>query len=156
MTIRELRDDETGLLKDLLYEAIYVPKRANPPPRSILERPDFAAYYEGFGSGPADNCLLAEVDGQVAGAVWARIMKDFGYVEADTPWLAIALYADYRNRGIGIALMRRMLERLKEQGHKQAVLSVHKANYAVRMYKSLGFRTIGEKGREYVMLRRLK
>ncbi len=155
MIIRELRDDETGLLKDLLYEAIFVPKKARAPGRSILEQPEFTAYYEGFGSGPADHCLVAEVDGRAAGAVWARIIEGFGYVEDGTPWLAIALYADYRGRGIGTALMRRMLERLKAQGYRQAVLSVHKANGAVRMYKALGFRTIGEKGREYVMLRRL-
>lgn len=155
MTIRELREDETGLLKDLLYEAIFVPPKAKPPGRALLERPEFRAYWEGFGSGSGDCCLLAEVDGRVAGAVWARRIPGFGYVEEGTPWLAIALYKAYRSRGIGTALMRGMLERLKLQGCRQAVLSVHKANYAVRLYKSLGFRTIGEKGREYVMLRRL-
>lgn len=154
MRIRELRDDENGLLKDLLYEAIFVPKNARAPHRSILERPEFAAYYQGFGSGSADNCLVAEVDGRVAGAVWTRIIDEFGCVEENTPWFAIALYAGYRNQGIGTALMRRMLELLKKQGWKQAVLSVHKANYAVRMYKALGFRTIRDKGKEYIMLRR--
>ena len=155
MRIRELGQGEAGLLKDLLYEAIYVPKKARKPDRSILERPEFRAYYEGFGSGPADNCLVAEVDGRAVGAVWTRIIREFGYVEDGTPWFAIALYADYRGQGIGTALMRRMLEQLKAQGFRQAVLSVHKANYAVRLYKAVGFRTIGEKGREYVMLRKL-
>lgn len=153
--IRPLREDETGLLKELLYQAIFVPKKARPPHRSILEKPAFTAYYEGFGSASGDNCLVAEVDGRVAGAVWTRLIKDFGCVEEGTPWFAIALFAEYRGRGIGTALMRRMLERLKAQGYRQAVLSAHKANYAVHMYKRLGFRTIGEKGREYVMLRRL-
>ena len=155
MIIRELRADEAGMLKDLLYEAIFVPKKARPPQRSILDRPEFAAYYAGFGSGPADNCLVAEVDGRVAGAVWSRIIEGFGYVDGDTPWLAIALYPEYRGRGIGTELMRRMLDTLKAQGRRQAVLSAHKANYAVQMYKKLGFRTIGDKGREYVMLRKL-
>ena len=43
MTIRELREDETGLLKDLLYEAIFVPPKAKPPGRTLLERPEFRA-----------------------------------------------------------------------------------------------------------------
>ncbi len=29
-----------------------------------------AGYYDGFGSRTADNCLVAEVDGKVVGAVW--------------------------------------------------------------------------------------
>lgn len=155
MTLRELRSDETDLLKDLLYEAIYVPKGGKPPPRSLLERPEFTAYYADFGHGPADNCLVAEVDGRVAGAVWTRIIKNSGFVDDKTPWFAIALYEGYRNQGIGTELMRRMLERLRAQGYRQAVLSVNKANYAVRLYKSLGFRTIADDRWQYIMQRRL-
>ena len=32
-----------------------------------------------------------------------------------------------------------MLEQLKTQGYKRASLSAQKANYAVKMYKKLGF-----------------
>ena len=156
MTIRELREDETGLLKDLLYEAIFVPPKAKPPGRALLERPEFRAYWEGFGSSCGDHCLLAEVDGKVAGAVWARRIPGFGYVEEGTPWLAIALYKAYRSRGIGTALMRGMLERLKLQGCRQAVLSVHKANYAVRMYKKVGFEIFDENEEEYIMIHKLQ
>lgn len=51
--------------------------------------------------------------------------------------------------------MKRMLSELKKQGYKQASLSVQKINYAVQMYKKLGFVIIDENDEEYIMLCRL-
>ena len=152
MTIRKLRDDETDLLKDFLYEAIFIPDGVTPPDRSIIMQPELALYYEDFGQGPADNCLVAEDDGRVVGAVWTRIMNDYGHVDDDTPSFAISLYKEYRGRGIGTALMCGMLELLKSQGWKKASLAVQKANYAVRMYETVGFRIVGENAEEYIMV----
>lgn len=152
MTIRKLRADETGLLKDFLYEAIFIPEGVKPPDRSIIEKPELAIYYEDFGARPADNCLVAEVDDKAIGAVWTRIMNDYGHVDDDTPSFAISLYEEYRGRGIGTEMMRRMLWLLKEQGYKKASLAVQKANYAVRMYEKVGFRTVDEDDEEYIMV----
>ncbi|MBQ4176180.1 MAG: GNAT family N-acetyltransferase [Lachnospiraceae bacterium] len=155
MTIRKLRADETGLLKDFLYEAIFIPEGIMPPDRSIIEQPELSLYYENFGSGRADNCLVAETDGRVVGAVWTRIMNDYGHVDDDTPSFAISLYKEYRSQGIGTAMMKKMLELLKSQGWKKASLAVQKANYAVRMYKAVGFRTVDENAEEYIMVCKL-
>lgn len=152
MEIRKLRDDETELLKEFLYEAIFVPEDMEPPDRSIIEQPELSLYYEEFGSGSADNCFLAEEDGKVVGAVWTRIMNDYGHVDDDTPSFAISLYKEYRGKGIGTAMMRRMLELLRTQGYKRASLAVQKANYAVRMYEKTGFRTVDENNEEYIMV----
>ena len=152
MIIRRLRDDETDVLKDFLYEAIFIPEGVPPPERSIINRPELALYYENFGTGTADYCFVADEDGSVIGAVWTRIMKDYGHVDDDTPSLAISLYREHRGKGIGTALMRRMLDLLKEQGYRQASLAVQKANYAVRMYKKLGFRVVDENSEEYIMV----
>ena len=152
MTIRKLRADETGLLKDFLYEAIFIPEGVKPPDRSIIEKPELAIYYEDFGARPADNCLVAEADDKAIGAVWTRIMNDYGHVDDDTPSFAISLYEEYRGRGIGTEMMRRMLWLLKEQGYKKASLAVQKANYAVRMYEKVGFRTGDEDDEEYIMV----
>ena len=152
MQIRRIRDDETEYLKDFLYEAIFVPVGDEPPERSIIEKPELALYYDDFGSGPADNCLVAELDGKVVGAVWTRIMNDYGHVDDDTPSFAISLYKEYRGRGFGTAMMREMLSLLKDQGYKRASLSVQKANYAVRMYEKVGFRAVEENSEEYIMV----
>ena len=79
-------------------------------------------------------------------------MNDYGHVDDDTPSFAISLYKEYRGKGIGTDLMRRMLELLKEQGYKKASLAVQKANYAVRMYEKAGFRTVDENDEEYIMV----
>ena len=36
--------------------------------------------------------------------------------------------------------------------HKRASLAVQKANYAVKMYKNLGFDIVGENEEEYIMI----
>ena len=41
---------------------------------------------------------------------------------------------------------------MKEQGYKQASLAVQKANYAVRMYKNVGFEITDENEEEYIMM----
>lgn len=60
MIIRPLRKDETELLRVFLYEAIFVPEGMEPPAREIIEQPELKVYYEHFGTGKADNCLVAE------------------------------------------------------------------------------------------------
>ena len=154
--IRKLSAAETGLLKDFLYEAIFIPEGVEPPERDIVERPELKIYFDAFGSGPADYCLVAETGGRVIGAVWTRIMKDYGHVDDKTPSFAISLLSEYRGRGIGTQLMREMLSLLKECGYEQASLAVQKANYAVRMYKNVGFEIIDENEEEYIMVCRLK
>ena len=153
--IRKLSAEEHALLKDFLYEAIFIPEGVAAPPRDIVERPELRIYYDDFGTGPADHCLVAEADGRVVGAVWTRIMHDYGYVDDETPSFAISLLPEYRGRGIGTRLMRAMLSLLKEHSFRQASLAVQKANYAVRMYKHVGFETIDENAEEYIMVCRL-
>lgn len=152
MVIREMRDNEKDLLQDFLYEAIFIPEGMEPPPKDIIERPELKLYYEDFGSGEADHCFVAEDDGKVVGAVWTRIMEDYGHVDSQTPSFAISLIQEYRGKGIGTELMKKMLEHLKNQGFKKASLAVQKSNYAVRMYEKVGFRKVDENSEEYIMV----
>ena len=150
--IRALRPDETGLLKSFLYEAIFVPEGEASFPRSIIEKPELRVYTDDFGAKWDDNCLVAEADGRVVGAVWCRIMNDYGHVDDETPSLAVSLYKEYRNRGIGTDLMREMLALLRDKGYARVSLSVQKANYAVRLYKKMEFQVIEDKDGEYIMV----
>ena len=86
------------------------------------------------------------------GAAWSRIMNDYGHVDEQTPSLAIALYEAYRGKGIGTRLIRKLLELLKGKGFKQVSLSVQKENYAVNMYRKLGFDVVRETDEEYIMV----
>ncbi len=152
MELRELRENEIELLKDFLYEAIFIPEGVEPPAREIIEQPELKLYYEDFGKGKADYCVVAEEDDRVVGAVWTRIMNDYGHVADDTPSFAISLYKEYRGRGFGTQMIKKMLAVLKENGYKRTSLAVQKANYAVRMYEKVGFMTVDENDEEYIMV----
>ncbi|MBQ9613579.1 MAG: GNAT family N-acetyltransferase [Lachnospiraceae bacterium] len=101
-----------------------------------------------------DGVVTAK-DGRIIGAVWTRIMNDYGHVDDETPSFAISLFSEYRGQGIGTRLMKEMLSLLKEHGYRQASLAVQKANNAVRMYRNVGFEIIDENDEEYIMVCRL-
>lgn len=154
-TIREMRPAESPLLEDFLYEAIFLPEGTAPPPKSILNEEALRVYIREFGSQPGDVCLMAEAGGQAVGAVWARIMDDYGHVDDETPSLAISLYPAYRGRGIGTNLLEHMLTRLRQGGYKQVSLSVQKANPAANLYRRMGFEIFRGTEEEWIMVRRL-
>lgn len=154
--IREIRKEEYGCLEGFLYEAIFVPEGVEPPPRTIVELPELRVYTEGFGTEPCDRGLAAEVQGELAGAVWARIMEDYGHIDDRTPSLAMALYPAYRGKGIGTALLREMLAWLAKDGYGRVSLSVQRTNAAVRLYQAAGFRIWEEKGEELIMVKDLR
>lgn len=150
--IRFISEEEVGVLEDFLYEAIYVPEGESAPPRSIINQPELQVYISNFGKEKDDIGMVAEADGQIIGAVWVRIMNDYGHIDNNTPSFAISVYKDYRGLGTGTDLMKEMLRVLKARGYKQASLSVQKANYAVRMYQKVGFQIVDENEEEYIML----
>lgn len=155
MLIREMTALEYPLLEDFLYEAIFIPEGTEKPPREIIRQEELQVYIRDFGKRKDDRCLVAECDGKIVGACWVRIMNDYGHIDDETPSFAISLYEEYRGRGIGTELMRRMLELLRAGGYKRASLAVQKDNYAVKMYKNVGFEIDGENELEYIMLRKL-
>ena len=118
MIYREIKSNEYDILKEFLYEAIYIPEGMAPPDRSIVELPELSLYYDNFGSHAADHCIVADDDGKIVGAVWVRIMHDYGHINDETPSFAISLYKEYRGKGIGTELMRKMLHMLKSHGYK--------------------------------------
>ena len=132
--IREIKEEEYPILSDFLYEAIFIPEGTEKPPKAIVKQPELQVYIADFGKAD-DWCLVSEVKGKIVGAVWVRIMNDYGHIDDETPSLAISLYGEYRHLGIGTALMKAILHLLKEKGYKQTSLSVQKENYAVNMYQ---------------------
>ena len=155
-TIREIKDEEYSLLNDFLYEAIFIPAGVEAPPKSIISTPELQIYISDFGTQKHDRALVVEIDQKVVGAVWVRIMNDYGHVDDKTPSFAISLYKEYRGMGIGTEMMKKMLTVLKNCGYEQASLAVQKANYAVRMYQKVGFEIVDENDEEYIMISRLQ
>ena len=151
MMIRAIHSKEVHVLREFLYEAIFVPEGYTLPDKSIIDSPELQVYINGFGNRKDDKCFVAEEDGKIIGAVWCRIMNDYGHIDDETPSLAISVEKEHRHHGTGTALMKSMLSYLKHAGYKGASLSVQKANYAAKMYTKLGFEIFSEHDNEYIM-----
>lgn len=158
-TIRTLTPTEYPILEDMLYEAIYQPDENNLIPRDVINIPEVRVYIEHFGKQEDDFCLVGDVDGEIVGAVWVRILaggiKGYGNIDDKTPEFAISLFKEYRNKGIGTRLMQTMIEYLKNKGYGQASLNVKKENYAVKLYRKMGFEIVSEDEEDYLMVLKL-
>lgn len=120
-TIRELSSSEYKILEDFLYEAIFLPEGVDSPSRDIIKQPELQLYISEFGK-EDDNAFVAEIDGKVVGAVWNRIMNDYGHIDDRTPSFAISLYKEYRGLGIGTEMMRQMLLVSRRKGIERLLL----------------------------------
>ena len=121
--VRELKQNEINLLDTFLYEAIFIPEGVQAPSKDIIEHPDLQIYVADFGK-KDDLCYVADFHGKVVGAVWTRIINDYGHVDDTTPSLSISLLKEYRNLGIGTELMKQILLTLKDRKYKKVSLSV--------------------------------
>lgn len=72
-SIREMRKEEYSLLGDFLYEAIYIPDGTAAPPKSVIACPELQVYIADFGNSKHDKALIAEVDGNIVGAIWQEL-----------------------------------------------------------------------------------
>lgn len=149
--IREMQAQEYPLLRRFLHQAIYLPEGIEPPPLSVVDCPALRVYIENFGDSEQDRALAAQADGAVVGAIWARIMSDYGHLDNTTPSLALSVCPAYRGAGIGTALLEGMMAALRKAGCKRVSLSVQKVNPAVRLYRRVGFETVAETAEEYIM-----
>ena len=156
MIIREMKKEEIPLLEEFIYQAIFQKNIDDKVPRSIVNDPSVFIYIKDFGKYFDDSCLVAEQDNIIIGSVWIRLLngtpKGFGNVDNTTPEFAISVLPQYRNMGIGTKLMKAMLDCMKVKGYKKASLAVQKENYAVEMYKQVGFEIINENSEEYIMV----
>ena len=156
IAIRTMRAWEYNLLKNFVYEAIYVPPGSASLPKSITDRPELQVYFHRFGCGRWDKAFVALDGERIVGAIWCRLMDDYGHVDDETPSLAMALYQEYRGCGIGTTLLRTMLGALNREGARQVSLSVQKENRAASLYRREGFWTLWETEEEYIMINDLR
>jgi ribosomal protein S18 acetylase RimI-like enzyme len=143
VTIRDLGAGEASFLRDMLYAALdWNPGRWLPPKQLLIRLPQVSIFHKGWGR-PGDTALVAEEEGRLLGLVWYRFFTEEehgeGYVDPETPELAIAVVEGARGRGIGRSLMQAMHDRARADGIRRISLSVDADNPAKRLYSSLGY-----------------
>jgi len=143
--VRVMRESDYECLPEFLYQAIYIPEGEEWPPRSIINDPEIFVYIKDFGTQAGDLGVVAELNGQAIGAAWTRIIPAYGHIDNDTPELAISLFKEFRNYGIGTKLMEKLFDVLRQNGYYKTSLSVQKDNPAVRLYQRLGYELTGER-----------
>ncbi len=137
---------DESFLWEMLYLALYVPPGQPLFPREILQEPDIACYVQGWGR-PGDWGLIT-CDGETSvGAIWLRQWsgeeKGYGYVSPVIPELSIALLPEYRNKGLGTSMLKKVIS--MAQGRFPGLsLSVVETSPACRLYERLGFQKVGQ------------
>jgi ribosomal protein S18 acetylase RimI-like enzyme len=141
----------------MLYEAVcWRPNQQHPPIEEILAIPVLAKLLEGWGR-EGDTAVIAELeDGSPVGAAWYRFWTpenhSYGFVYTNTPELGIAVRKEARQRGIGTALLKALIEQARGSGISQISLSVEPENYSRLMYEKFGFMKVGTEGASWTML----
>jgi ribosomal protein S18 acetylase RimI-like enzyme len=102
--------------------------------------------------------LIAIDDGFPVGAAWYRLFRrdapGYGFVDEETPELAIAVVPSRRGRGIGESLLEALVERARADGYSALSLSVERENPAlVSFYEAHGF-GVTENGDEHSLTMR--
>jgi ribosomal protein S18 acetylase RimI-like enzyme len=143
--LRAARRDDEPFLWAMLHEAAHAAEEGIAGPSGLRAVPELARYVDGWGR-PSDLGVVGE-DGVPLGAAWVRLLKadepGYGYVDEDTPELAVAVAPGARGTGLGTALLTRLLD--DAAGRFDAVcLSVRGDNPARRLYERLGFVAVGE------------
>jgi ribosomal protein S18 acetylase RimI-like enzyme len=143
----------------MLYQSLYVPEGSHPFPRQIINRPEIAKYVTAWGRGGDLGFVAINVSsGQPIGAAWLRLLtgdeKGYGYVDDETPELAMAVLPEYRGQGIGLDLLRHLL-RSARTVYRAVCLSVSVDNPARRLYERAGFERVSEGDSSATMIKRL-
>jgi ribosomal protein S18 acetylase RimI-like enzyme len=154
MVIRRGGPSDVRFLRDMLHHAYYWREREpgeGPGP--------VALYVKGWGR-PGDTALIAVDDGFPVGAAWYRLFgrdqPGYGFVDEETPELAIAVVPNRRGRGIGDALLKALYERAKQDGHTAVSLAAERDNAPLVAYyeQKHGFERVREDGSDSVTMRR--
>ena len=148
LVIREMIHSEASFLREMTFQALFVPPGKPPFPPSILDDPAIRKYYERWGRIGDTSIVMETADKELVGAAWARFFdrdnKGYGFVNEDIPEMEVAIKENFRGKGHGTLLIKKLLNTLQSNGHKSVSLSVDRLNPAMQLYKKLGFKIVKE------------
>lgn len=146
VALRPAGPDDLDHVQWALWTAVsWDPQRVLPPYELVIEHPELARYHRDW-MRPGDLGVVAEAGGEVVGVALCRLFteKDHGrgYVDEDTPELAVAVVEERRGQGIGARLLEDLAAAARAAGFSRLSLSVDAENPARRLYERLGYREL--------------
>lgn len=97
-----------------------------------------------------DIGVAASVGGSFAGAAFARLFTQEahgdGFVDEETPELAVAVEPSFRGGGVGRTLMNALADTARDLRIPRLSLSVNNPNPAKGLYESLGYQLLEDDG----------
>jgi ribosomal protein S18 acetylase RimI-like enzyme len=144
--IRPITPKDEPFLWEMLYEAAHMAEEGNLTVQDAMNHPDLTKYVQNWGLKDDMGFIGTLVSSnQPVGAAWLRLLTGenpgYGYVDDQTPELAIAVLPEYRNQGIGSQLLTHLLAAAKAS-YQSISLSTRSSNTAVNLYHKLGWKTI--------------
>lgn len=171
MRLRPLSSADLPFLRRMLDAAAFwrpmpasligrIRQRVLRPVLRLLVRNYLGLYHRDWGRA-GDAGVIAEIDGRPVGAAWYRLFTEAshgdGYIDEQTPELAIAVEEGHRGHGVGRSLLLALADRARADGLARLGLSVDADNPARRLYASVGYRELAPddpEGRMVLDLRR--
>jgi ribosomal protein S18 acetylase RimI-like enzyme len=155
MVIRPGTPDDVPFLEAMLLEAFFWdPAVRRTPVDSLRSDSEFVKLLASWGR-PGDRAVIAVDGGTEVGAAWFRLWtpnhNSYGFVDASTPEVAMAVRLDHRGKGIGRALLTALIASARDDGFSALSLSVNPRNPARALYESLGFTKGGEAGTSWTL-----
>jgi len=153
--IRPLTQADAPFLREMLYQALYIPPGTPPLDRDVIDQPELAKYVQDWGREDDIGFIAIDANGQEpVGAAWLRLFRGdqggYGYVDDQTPELSMALLPAYRGQGIGTDLLTHLLQ-FASPRYPAISLSVAPENPAKRLYQRFGFEVMGKCGSSLTM-----
>jgi ribosomal protein S18 acetylase RimI-like enzyme len=153
--LRDATADDVPALTDALVEAMNWHGRDQLSKATVMSQPHLAHYVAGWPR-PGDFGTIAVAGARAVGAAWCRMFTaddpGYGYVADDVPELSIGVSPGWRGRGIGTALLDRLISQARGRGMRAISLSVEDGNRARALYERAGFNVVGREGESDVML----
>ena|SRR3990170_4423866 len=144
--VRKGGPQDLRFLRDMLHHAYYWRERQADP---LVQR-----YVRGWGRS-GDTAVIALERGFPVGAAWFRLFTaaapGYGFVDEETPELAIAVVPTKRGLGYGEELLTALIGRAMAGGFTALSLSVAPDNPALKLYEHHGFVKVAESEGSWTM-----
>lgn len=159
ISFRVMQADEYEFLNEMLYEALFVLPGQPKFPREIIEDPSIKKYIENWNQKEGDLAIVCLDGEELIGAIWGRKFsednKGYGFIDAETPEIGMAIKQEYRGKGLGSNLIKLLVDEYLEQGVGQLSLNVNTLNPAKRLYERCGFVKVSEESGAEIMTKQL-